>query len=165
MSRRREVRELAVRALYQMDARGPDDRDQVAASVMDAPGSEGARRDALELAEQAWGAHEQADALTEQIAPEWPVSRQAAMDRAVIRMAYYEMVSGHAPVKVAVNEAVELAKLYGTDRSPAFINGVLDKMMKRVPAPTPAPGGAGVSAEARDEAATDAADGGASVES
>lgn len=139
MSRRREVRELAVQALYQLDARDPDDRDQVAASVMDAPHDEASRRAALELAESAWGVHDQADQLADQIAPDWPSSRQASMDRAVIRMAYYEMISGHAPVKVAVNEAVELAKIYGTDRSPAFINGVLDKMMKRVSAPDTAP--------------------------
>ena len=65
-----------------------------------------------------------------QLAPDWPTHRQPPLDRAILRLAHYEMTSGHAPIKVAINEAVELAKNYCAERSPPFINGVLDKMAR-----------------------------------
>lgn len=59
----------------------------------------------------------------------WKVSRMAKVDLALIRLAVYEMkYEEDVPVKVAINEAVELAKQYGTDDSPAFVNGVLAKL-------------------------------------
>lgn len=59
----------------------------------------------------------------------WKVRRMAKVDLALIRLAVYEMkYEEDIPVKVAINEAVELAKQYGTDDSPAFINGVLAKL-------------------------------------
>ena len=59
----------------------------------------------------------------------WKVSRMAKVDLALIRLAVYEMkYEEDVPVKVAINEAVELAKQYGTDESPAFVNGVLAKL-------------------------------------
>ncbi|MBZ0172227.1 MAG: transcription antitermination protein NusB, partial [Phycisphaerales bacterium] len=82
-----------------------------------------------------------ADAEFEALAPDWPPRRQAAIDRAILRLGHFEMVSGRTPPKVVVNESVELAKAFSTDRSPAFINGLLGKVLKRVlgsaePAPT-----------------------------
>ena len=56
------------------------------------------------------------------------------MDRAILRLAHYEMTSGRTNPKVVVNEAVELAKEFSTERSPAFVNGVLDKVLKRMAA-------------------------------
>ncbi len=59
----------------------------------------------------------------------WKVSRMAKVDLALIRLAVYEMkYEEDVPVKVAINEAIELAKQYGTDDSPAFVNGVLAKL-------------------------------------
>ena len=72
------------------------------------------------------------------LAPDWPTHRQPPVDRAILRLAYYEMTSGHAPVKVAINEAVELAKQFGSEQSPPFINGVLDKLARAINAPEPA---------------------------
>ncbi len=66
------------------------------------------------------------------LTPDWPTHRQPPVDRAILRLAHHEMVSGHAPVKVAINEGVELAKRYADKESPAFINGVLDKLAKRL---------------------------------
>jgi len=60
----------------------------------------------------------------------WKVSRMAKVDLALIRLAVYEMkYEEDVPVKVAINEAIELAKQYGTDDSPAFVNGVLAKLV------------------------------------
>ncbi|MDX1389866.1 MAG: transcription antitermination factor NusB, partial [Acidobacteriota bacterium] len=58
--------------------------------------------------------------------------RQPVVDRSLLRLAYYEMTSGVAPPKVAINEAVELAKEYSTEKSPMFVNGVLDKLYRQL---------------------------------
>ncbi len=66
------------------------------------------------------------DQLIAKYAPEWPLDQIAAIDRNILRMAFWEFaVYRETPVKVAINEAVELAKLYGSDSAPRFINGVL----------------------------------------
>jgi N utilization substance protein B len=66
------------------------------------------------------------DQLISKYAPEWPLDQIAAIDRNILRIAFWEFaVYGETPVKVAINEAVELAKQYGSDSAPRFINGVL----------------------------------------
>jgi N utilization substance protein B len=66
------------------------------------------------------------DRLIAEYAPEWPLDQIAAIDRNILRIAFWEFaVQRETPVKVAINEAVELAKLFGSDSAPRFINGVL----------------------------------------
>ena len=66
------------------------------------------------------------DKLIQRYAPEWPVDQMAVVDRNVLRIAIYEFsISRGTPTKVAINEAVELAKLFGSDSAPRFVNGVL----------------------------------------
>lgn len=65
------------------------------------------------------------DALIRRHAPEWPLDQMAIIDRNVLRIAIYELLSDATSPKVAINEAVELAKLYGSDSTPRFVNGVL----------------------------------------
>ncbi len=66
------------------------------------------------------------DLLISRYAPEWPLDQIAAIDRNILRIAFWEFaVQRETPVKVAINEAVELAKLYGSDSAPRFVNGVL----------------------------------------
>ncbi len=65
----------------------------------------------------------QLDAYIQSHAPEWPLDQVAVIDRNLLRMALYELTVGKVPVKVAINEAVELAKEYGADSSPRFVNG------------------------------------------
>jgi N utilization substance protein B len=75
------------------------------------------------------GVHEQRavlDQLIQQHAPEWPVDQMAVVDRNVLRIAIYEFHIAHlTPLKVAINEAIELAKIFGSDSAPRFVNGVL----------------------------------------
>jgi N utilization substance protein B len=69
------------------------------------------------------------DQLIAKYAPEWPLEQIAAIDRNILRIALWELaVSEETPVKVAINEAVELAKLYGSDSAPRFVNGVLGSL-------------------------------------
>lgn len=70
------------------------------------------------------------DRFIQEYAPEWPLDQMAYIDRNILRMALFEFaVDGGTPVKVAINEAVELAKIFGSDSSPRFINGVLGALV------------------------------------
>ena len=90
------------------------------------------REGARELAVVAWKGHRPADRLLNDLAPQWPTHRQPPVDRAILRLAHHEMTTGHAPVRVVINEAVELAKRFGSEQSPSFINGVVDRMARRL---------------------------------
>ncbi len=74
------------------------------------------------------------DKLIAQYAPEWPLDQMAVIDRNILRIAIFEfLINGSTPVKVAINEAVELAKTYASDSAPRFINGVLGTLADKVP--------------------------------
>lgn len=137
MATRTEIRTMALQALYQLDARGEVDESVVREAVMeDAVSNVGLSRDeaaeAYDLALAAYENRRVADTRIKELAPTWPAVRQPAVDRAVLRLAHYEMTSGAVPPKIAVNEAIKLAKSFGGERSPAFVNGVLDKILKGV---------------------------------
>ena len=69
------------------------------------------------------------DRLIAKYAPEWPLDQIAAIDRNILRMAFWEFaIFRDTPVKVAINEAVELAKQFGSDSAPRFVNGVLGSL-------------------------------------
>ena len=139
MTTQRDIRRLAMQVLYQMDvSRGTDVR-VIGHHLDDQHDSPQVRGPGLALAEAAWLDHERADALVTDLAPQWPTHRQPPVDRAILRLAYYEMASGRTPVNVSINEAVELAKIYGAKESSAFINGVLDKIARRIRDPEATP--------------------------
>jgi N utilization substance protein B len=72
------------------------------------------------------------DAFIHEHAPEWPLEQMAYIDRNILRMAIFEFaIDGTTPVKVAINEAVELAKSFGSDSAPRFVNGVLGSLVGR----------------------------------
>ena len=76
---------------------------------------------------------EEIDKIITTFAPSWPVDQMAIIDRNILRVAIYEMIlSEQTPPKVAINEAVELAKAFGSDSSPKFVNGVLGSVMETV---------------------------------
>jgi transcription antitermination protein NusB len=72
------------------------------------------------------------DEILQPIAPEWPISQIARMDRLVLRMSLFELISGgDVPPKVVINEAVELSKAFGGENSSKFINGVLGTILRK----------------------------------
>ena len=72
------------------------------------------------------------DAFIAQHAPEWPIEQVAIIDRNILRIALWEFaVYKDTPLKVAINEAVELAKMYGSDSAPRFVNGVLGSLAEK----------------------------------
>jgi len=133
MATPQHIRRRALQALYQLDARGEADADAILHAISEE--TDLSPRDCAKAMDLALGAFRErlrADEEINVLAPDWPSHRQPVIDRSILRLAHYEMVSGRSPPKAVVNECVELAKEFSTERSPAFINGVLDKILKRV---------------------------------
>ena len=85
---------------------------------------------AMQMALGAWEQREAIDRRVEHVAPQWPPRRQPGVDRNLIRLAVWELTNADTPPKVVIDEAIELAKQYSTEQSPAFVNGVLDAILK-----------------------------------
>ena len=145
MVRRRDIRRLAMQLLYQIDQYGSvdDALDPVSvdACLDEAEGIvvpkskeqlDELKHYAIALARASWESHDLPDKLAAKLAPQWPTHRQPPVDRAILRLSYHEMVSGHAHPTVVINEAIELAKEFSSEQSPAFINGVLDAMAAKL---------------------------------
>ncbi|MCA9284294.1 MAG: transcription antitermination factor NusB [Phycisphaerales bacterium] len=130
MTSSRDIRRCALQALYQFDAGNADDLAQVRESLEASPGDQQAHERGFDLAVLAWEFRAEADGSVADLTPDWPTARQPVVDRNLLRLAYYEVTHGGVPPKVAINEAVELAKEYSTDRSATFINGVLDRLFR-----------------------------------
>lgn len=80
-----------------------------------------------------WNKLSQLDPIIVEIAPEWPIDKLNPVDLAILRQAIYELtVDKQAPYKVIIDEAVELAKEFGSSGSPAFVNGALGKLIKNL---------------------------------
>lgn len=133
MSSPREIRRLAFQTLFQLDAQAGRDEGDIRAGMIAAEGfTDKDREKAFVLAKAAFNAREAADKFMLELAPTWPAYRQAAVDRAILRLAHFEMTAAGVPPPIAVSEAVELAKEFSTDKSPAFVNGLLDKVLRKV---------------------------------
>lgn len=138
MATPRDIRRLAFQLLFQMDAQGGAGgdvtlhREWMKSAELGTTYAEKEQEQALATALAAFAARAASDAEFEKLAPTWPARRQAAADRAILRLCHYELSLGKAPPKAIVNDAIELAKEFSTDRSPSFVNGLLDKVLKRV---------------------------------
>lgn len=105
------------------------------------PPTEAEANEAVRRAAAAFLSRRDADLEMNAVSPAWPAHRRPAADRAILRLGWWEMRRAGVPRAVAIGEAIELAKRYSTDRSPAFVNGVLDAMpVQQVP---PGPDGEG----------------------
>ncbi|MDD9996068.1 MAG: transcription antitermination factor NusB [Dehalococcoidia bacterium] len=129
-SERSKAREVAMQTLYEVDASRHAVQTSLAARV-DAWGlSKQAATYAQELVVGVVQELEEIDSLIYSFAPTWPVDQLPSVERNVLRVAIFEIISGvGTPPKVAVNEAVELAKIFGSESSPKFVNGVLGSVL------------------------------------
>lgn len=135
MQPRRRARGVALQALYEIDCTGHPAGDVLEARLKTNPIKPTAAQFARSLVLGVQANHERMDNLIARYAPEWPVNQMAVIDRNVLRMAIYELaIDENIPVKVAINEAVELAKLYGSDSSARFVNGVLGTLVDKLDA-------------------------------
>jgi N utilization substance protein B len=134
MGRRRKAREVALQFLYQLDQTGADDPapyedDFWARHPVDAD----ARAFASTLVRGTKAEQAKIDALIAESAEHWDLERMAVVDRNILRMAVYELLcEPSVPGKVAINEAIEIAKKFGTAESSRFINGVLDRIHREL---------------------------------
>jgi len=129
---RHQVRRGALLALFQFDAGRLNDTDEVLEGLIAADVPEQLAEESLRVAQSAWEDRATGDAIVSELAPEWPVHRQPNVDRSLLRLATWEIRTGHAPPKVVIDEAVELAREFSTEHSGAFVNGVLDRYWKRL---------------------------------
>jgi N utilization substance protein B len=130
MTKKRKTRELAMQVMFLWDTHGGQDADSARQVVSDATQDVDQRAAALDLATKAWEHRETADPWVERLAPHWPPRRQPAVDRNIIRLAIWELTGTATPPKVVLDEAIELAKAFSTEQSAAFVNGVLDAVLK-----------------------------------
>ncbi|NLU44435.1 MAG: transcription antitermination factor NusB [Acholeplasmataceae bacterium] len=131
---RRNAREIVLKSLFIMDFT-PDTEIDKALKVAEEEIQGATKADlayAREVVEGTLAHIEEIDKELEETSKGWHVNRMSAIDRNLIRLAAYEMFTcaEKVPSAVAINEAVELAKLYGSDESAAYINGILGKMAK-----------------------------------
>ena len=124
--KRRKGREVALQALFEFDTVGHA-LDESIERVTESEGVEaGAKEFAEELVAGVGDNGERIDEIIEKTAPAFPLDQIAAIDRNILRLAIYEIViDNKVPMRAAINEAIELAKEFGGDNSPKFINGVL----------------------------------------
>jgi N utilization substance protein B len=131
MSRRSRAREVALQILFEDDVNpraSLDDTKRFIAGRLSAPDLE---EFCLSLIQGVRRNQEELDALLSQTADNWSVGRMAATDRNVLRLGAYEILYTDTPDRAAINEAVELAKRYGSAQSAQFVNGILDKFLHR----------------------------------
>ncbi|MBC8310011.1 MAG: transcription antitermination factor NusB [Phycisphaerales bacterium] len=125
----RSIRQQALQLLCQFDA-GNEDVACVAEDPFDEDTSSTVtpNEKAFKLAKKIWEDKISADAQIELLTPDWPIHRQPLIDRNILRLARYEIITGMTPPIVAIDEAIELARIFSTEHSSTFINGVLDTL-------------------------------------
>ena len=141
MANRHLQRSLAMQTLFEWDFKGQHNdqsREILARNMVEfAPGIEDTLF-AEHLIEGTLREQKTIDALIVKCAPEWPLEQVTVMDRNILRLGIYELMFGkydEVPPKVAINEAIELAKSFGSDASPRFVNGVLGTIYREMGEP------------------------------
>jgi N utilization substance protein B len=132
MKVRHQARAIALQALYEIDCTGHPPAVVIHQRLQEVDLPEAGEQFARELAQGVASRREWLDTFIARYAPEWPVDQIAVIDRNILRMAMYEILaSDDTPVKVAINEAVELAKKFGSESSGRFVNGVLGTLVAK----------------------------------
>lgn len=123
---RRKARELVLQVLYEVDSVGHKAEEVTARLLAEHRLSDENSAFVCQLVSGVIGNREKIDQNIRKFAPAWPVEQISLIDRNILRIAIFELLlDDRTPVKVVINEAVELAKKFGTDSSPRFVNGVL----------------------------------------
>jgi transcription antitermination protein NusB len=132
MKPRTRARSIALQALYEIDITGHPPGEVLEERLVETPLEDKLYDFVRQIVLGVLPLAEQLDGFIAQHAPEWPLDQVATIDRNILRIALWEIaVSDQTPIKVAINEAVELAKMYGSDSTPRFVNGVLGSLATR----------------------------------
>jgi transcription antitermination protein NusB len=139
MQRRRQAREAALQVLYGLDVteRNVDEAIRLFWEIFESPAepesdvvfSERIKSFAVHLVHGAWDHRREIDALIRRSSEHWSLGRMSRVDRSILRMAIFELLyCDDIPPKVSLNEAIDLGKIYGSENSGSFINGILDAL-------------------------------------
>ncbi|MBI4366317.1 MAG: transcription antitermination factor NusB [Deltaproteobacteria bacterium] len=136
MGHRRQARECALQILYEVDMASTS-VEEVVRLFWDAhPVTPDIQQFAESLVRGTLQEREALDAMIAEHSAHWRVPRMAVVDRNILRMAAYELMHCQdVPIRVTLNEAIEIGKRYGSEESGAFINGILDQVAKQVDKP------------------------------
>jgi len=130
---RRKARALALQALYEIDSAGRNSEEVVTHLIANKRLYEDNNAFIRELVGGVIQNKGELDENIKRFAPAWPIEQISLVDRNILRLAIFELLfDNKVPVKVAINEAVELAKSFGSDNSARFVNGVLSSVSKLV---------------------------------
>jgi N utilization substance protein B len=142
-AKRTKARERAMQALYQIDVAATDLDEALARFWRSFEPVEREVREMAETLVRGVASHRhEIDEAIEGVSTNWRLDRMAKVDRNVLRLAVFELRWSEVPVKVCINEAIELGKKYGSESSGAFVNGVLDRIASALPAGRREEGGA-----------------------
>ncbi len=123
---RRKARTLALQALYEIDTSGHKPNEVTERLLSEEELAEENETFVRDIVSGVIENKEKLDQSIREHAPAWPIEQLPVIDRNILRLAIFEiLIDNRVPVKVAINEAVELAKTFGADRSSKFVNGVL----------------------------------------
>ena len=126
MKLRTRARALALQALYEIDLANHPPTEVLQSRLEETPLPDDLAEFARQIVFGVLPLTHELDQMIAKYAPEWPLDQMAAIDRNILRISFWEFaIQQETPIKVAINEAVELAKLYGSDSAPRFVNGVL----------------------------------------
>jgi transcription antitermination protein NusB len=135
MKTRRRARRITLETLYEVDIADHLPGEILNRRLAEQPLESAGVQFASKLVQGVLTHRDAMDDLIAHFAPEWPLDQMAVVDRNILRMAIFEfLIDDETPVKVAINEAVELAKTYGSDSAPRFVNGVLGTLADQIPA-------------------------------
>jgi len=123
---------MALQTLFEVDCAGHDFRESLEWLLENASLPEETISFISELVSGVLENMGPIDALVQRFAPAWPLKQMSIVDRNILRLGVGEIISNVVPAKVAINEAVELAKLFGSDNSPRFVNGVLGSVYAEI---------------------------------
>ena len=133
MDRRTRARELTMQALYQLNIQGPDLFELLDRFFTEADEDDFVRKLASDWTRGTWENLEQCDEPIIASTIKWQFARLSPVDKSILRLAVYQLkFCPDIPPKVVINEAIELAKKFSTDKSPGFVNGVLDAILKKM---------------------------------
>ncbi|HEY4688664.1 MAG TPA: transcription antitermination factor NusB [Anaerolineae bacterium] len=145
MKERRRARSVALQVLYEVDCTTHPPGTVLTQRLAEAQLKPDAEAFARTLVSGVLKHRQELDAAIRQHAPEWPIEQLAVVDRNVLRIAIYEFrIAEMTPTRVAINEAIELAKEYGSDSASRFVNGVLGAVASRPDTPQSNSSSAGV---------------------
>jgi len=131
LGKRRKSREIALQILYQMEVNPRDAQETIELFWRSFSSTEEVKQFATRIVEGVSRQKEEIDTLIDKYSEHWRLDRMDWVDRNILRMGVYElMYCDDIPINVALNEAIDLGKKFGSEESGAFINGILDRLSK-----------------------------------